>query len=220
MIPAITQFDIQKMEKMTRILINSPFSQVLRIEWITESGGNLVPGWEVYVSEKETKNVSETKGLVTRIPRPIYEQLGREIIDSSPSIIMLKTDINLYNRPNFKIVQIIKREYWSDFGAGTGGIFTASQDPCWTDDQWIGYSLLLPDVRYRILDSGSDSVTVDIGDDEFPDRTITGEIASIVEWYPVYNRPDLGEGALNVIGNSQLFQAVLCTLKPVVGDQG
>ncbi|GEM_PF-4365788 len=215
----ISHLDITRMKQEADKTLYSALGQLVRIEWQTQSGGIYKNPFEVYVGGTLTKNVLDTVALISSIRDSELKLMDSEIVRANPAIIKLRTNVNLKNHPNFRIIQKIKDEYWTGAGTGAGSVWTPDSAPNWTADQWRGFWLWFSDKRFEVLSNTATALTVNLAGDTLPASSTTGEIMSVKEWYPVFNQPTLGGGVRSAAGTHQLLQSVLCTEIPIRGDQ-
>lgn len=215
----VSHLTLKRLRQKAIETLYSSLGQNVRIEWVTRSGGTYNDAWDITEGGTPSDNILDTVAIISGLEEPQLQLLDKSIIDASPALLFLETDINLKNRPNFIIAQKIETEYWKGDGTGASTVWTPDSPPSWTADEWIGFSLWFSDRRFEITDNDTTTLTVDLDGGTLPTSSTEAEIVSIQEWFPSLNAPDLADGMVSPLGDSQLLQSLLITKIPVRGDQ-
>ena len=202
-------------------------SQRCRLEWVTVSGGVLNSPHNINVGETKTLQVNED---VAGIWSPVMRD-QRERVKFEDQVVMVDqlgfwyfaNDLNLAGLQEILILQKFKDKYYTAAGTPASAVWTPTEAPSWSVDEWISYWLVFSDRRFKITSNTTTAITVDLtsgipaSKQSLPAGSNTGEIMGLVEWYPV--RRDLGieGGALSPLNAETIFQSVFVSRIPVTG---
>jgi len=212
---------INKMRNIEAASIYGVGSQLVRLEWITETGGTFVPSRNAYEGSTKVTNVLDNVaaiwGPVQRDQREKVSLQEQAMAIDQQGYWYFDNSLNLTGKPNLIILHRMMDELYSGDGTDASDVWTPDDDPSWTVNQWRGYWLVFAASRFKILSNDATSVTVDLNDGILPVGSTAGEILTFVKWDP--DRDDLSNpgGSLSPIGQEDVFQSLLCTRLGIIG---
>lgn len=196
-------------------------SQLVRLEWITETGGTFIASRNAYEGATPTINVLDNIAAIWgSVQRDQREKLSLE--EQSMAIDQqgywyFDNALNLTGKPNLIILHRVMDELYSGDGTDASDVWTPDDDPSWTTNQWRGYWLVFPTSRFKILSNDGISVTVDFDGGTLPAGSTAGEILTFIKWKPYRNDLSNPGGSLSPLGQEGVFQSLLCTRLGIIG---
>jgi len=213
----ISQREIEVLKLHLTNALYGGVGQDVRIEWITKSGGIADNVWDVTTGGTDTTNILNARGIVMDAER--YQgklRIVENAIEYQHNVIwLLETDVNLKNQTNFILLQLLKDQYNSGSGTGSGSVWTVSGSS-WTVNQWAGFWLVFSDKRFEIVSNTATQLTVTLAGETLP-ASSSYEIMGIKEWYPFIPAPTLEDTMGLALGDGQLLQSVYCSQVPTKG---
>ena len=212
---------INKMNNLEAAAINSPSSQLVRLEWITEVGGTYLESQRVFEGATLTTNVLDNIpaiwGPVQRDQREKTRIFDQTISIDQQAYWYFDNAQNLSYLDKLMILQRVMDLLFSGDGTAAAAVWTPDAVQAWIVNQWKGYWLVFPTTRFKILSNDATSVTVDLDGGTLPVGSTAGEILTFVKWRAVKDDLSNPGGSMSPLGQEGIFQSVLCTRLGTVG---
>lgn len=196
-------------------------SQLVRLEWETETGGalNAAHGKNTGATKVThiLDNVQAMWGPVQENQRERIKLEGLALNIDQNGFWYFDNARNLAAKPKMVILHRLKDKFYSGLGTGALAVWTPDVAPGWTVDEWAGYDLVFSDRRFKVLSNTTTALTVTLDGGTLPAGSTTGEVLKLVEWYPVRESLDVLGGSFAPMGLESIFQSVYCQRMSTVG---
>ena len=209
---------INRTRKAELQALHGASSQLVRLEWITATGGTLNIAHGVNAGETKTLQVNDVVPAIYGAPG----FRSKDDLDAADRIVSIDEEVTWYFANDFKfgnlaelvIIQKLKSDYLQSDGTGTGAVWTPDSAPAWVVDSLIGYDLVFSDRRFKIISNTALKVTVDLPSLPLP-NALPGaaqfEIYESIEWFPIRDDPQARGASLAPLGDQLILQGVACS---------
>lgn len=212
---------INKMNNLEAESLYGGSSQIVRLEWITKTGGTPNPAYGVNEGATPTTNVLDN---VAAIWGPVQRDQKEKTTISEETLSIdqqgfwyFANDLNLTGKPDLLILNRKMDKAYSGDGTSAAAIWTPDTAPAWTVNEWTGYWLVFPTSRFKILSNTVSALTVDLDGETLPVGSNTGEILTFVKWKPTRDDLSTPGGSLSPLGQEGIYQSILCNRLGIIG---
>ena len=188
---------VNKLLKVETSALHGHSSGSFRLEWITQTGGDLNVPHNELVGATDMINISaDIPGIWGPVMRDQRERInvdGNMISIDQFGFVYFANDLNLQGKNNLVIYEHVKDPSYTGAGTGAAAI--------WTPDGHLTVTLA----------SEPNGLAL-------PTDSTSAAIMRLIEWHPVRRDLGLAAGALAPINEQMIFQSIFVSRIPIAGQ--